>query len=128
MTMKRASISLALISAAACGGGGYGETTGPPVGNLPAPAGGISVTNNAFSPASKSITAGTTLTWTWNTCSGGGIYGPTTCVAHSVRFDDGTTSATQEQGSYSRTFNTAGTYPYHCVVHGASMAGTVTVQ
>ena len=129
MTMKRAFISLALISAAACGGGGYGETTAPPPGgNMPVPTGGISVTNNEFSPAAKTIPAGTTVTWAWNTCSGGGIYGPSTCVAHSVKFDDGTTSATQEQGSYSRTFNSAGSYPYHCAVHGAAMAGTVIVQ
>ena len=128
MTTKRVCITLALMSAAACGGGGYGETTAPPGGNTNVPAGGISVTNNEFSPAAKTIPAGTTLTWAWNTCSGGGIYGPTTCVAHSVRFDDGTTSPTQEQGSYSRTFNTAGSYPYRCAVHGAAMSGSVTVQ
>ena len=126
MATKNVCITLALISAAACGGGG--ETTGPPAGNTPTPAGGISVTNNAFSPAAKTITAGTTVTWAWNTCSGGGIYGPDVCVAHGVNFTDGTNSPTQEQGSYSRTFSTAGSYPYHCAVHGAAMAGSVTVQ
>ena len=132
MTTRSVCIALALISAAACGGGD--ETTGPngntdgPDGNTPIPAGGISVTNNAFSPAAKTITVGTTVTWAWNTCSGGGVYGRDTCVAHSVNFDDGTNSATQEQGTYSRTFNAAGSYPYHCAVHGAAMSGTVTVQ
>ena len=127
MTTKSAWITLALLSAAACGGGD--KTTGP-VGNTPPPAGGISVINNSYSPAGKTITAGTTVTWAWNSCTGGGIYGggPETCVAHSVTFDDGTTSPTQEQGSYSRTFGAAGSYAYHCSIHGSAMAGSVTVQ
>ena len=128
MTTKSACLTLALISAAACGGGG-GETTAPPPGgNTNIPAGGIAVTNNSFSPAAKTVTVGTTVTWAWSTCSGGDIYGPETCVAHSVNFDDGTKSPTQEKGSYSRTFDTAGSYPYRCAVHGAAMSGSVTVQ
>ena len=47
---------------------------------------------------------------------------------HSVTFDDGTTSPTQDQGTYTRTFGAAGTYNYHCSIHGAAMAGTITVQ
>lgn len=125
MTTKSVCITLAMIAAAACGGGD--EATGPS-GNTPVPSGGISVTNNAFSPAAKTIPVGTTVTWAWSTCSEGGIYGPETCVAHSVNFDDGTRSPTQEKGSYSRTFSTAGSYPYHCAVHGAAMSGSITVQ
>jgi plastocyanin len=45
-----------------------------------------------------------------------------------VTFDDGLSSPTQDQGSYSRTFSAAGTYNYHCAVHGAAMAGSITVQ
>lgn len=129
MNTKNVCIALALISAAACGGGGGGgETTGPPAGNTAPPAGGISVTNNAFSPSAKTVTTGTTLQWAWNTCSGGGIYGDEVCVAHGVNFDDGTNSPTQERGTYSRNFAAAGTYNYHCAVHGTAMAGSVTVQ
>ena len=29
--------------------------------------------------------------------------------------------------SYSRTFNSVGTFPYHCAVHGLVMSGTITV-
>jgi plastocyanin len=132
MTTKNVCIALALISAAACGGGGDGgESTGPPPpppGNTPPPGGGISVTNNAFSPAAKTVTPGTTVQWAWNTCSGGGIYGDEVCVAHGVNFDDGTNSPTQDKGTYSRTFSTAGAYNYHCAVHGTAMSGSVTVQ
>ena len=123
MTTKNALITLALLSAAACGGSN--DDSGL---NTPPPPGGISVTNNSFSPATKTITIGTTVTWAWSSCSGGDIYGPETCVAHSVNFADGTKSATQEKGSYSRTFSAAGSYPYQCAIHGAAMTGTITVQ
>jgi plastocyanin len=123
-------IALALISLAACGGSG---SSGPPSQqggtNTPPPAGGISVLNNSFSPSSKSVTAGTTVQWAWNSCSGGDSYGSgQICVAHNVVFDDGATSGLQDQGVYNRTFASAGTYPYHCSVHGAAaMSGSVTV-
>jgi plastocyanin len=67
------------------------------------------------------------VTWTWNSCSSDG-YGGTTCVAHSILFDDGTASGSQSDGSWARTFTTAGTYKYHCTIHGAAMSGTITVQ
>ena len=129
MGTRNVCIALALISAAACGGGG--GSTAPrtqPIGNTPPPTGGISVTNNAFTPASKTVAVGVAVQWAWNTCSGGGGYGDEVCVAHGVNFDDGTNSPTQSQGTYSRTFATAGPYNYHCAVHGTAMAGTVTVQ
>ena len=124
-------IAVALVSANACGGGGGSESTAPPSqppGNTPPPAGGVSVTNNAFSPAAKTVAVGTVVQWAWNTCSGGGIYDSETCVAHSVNFDDGISSPTQGQGTYNRSFGTAGVYNYHCAVHGSAMAGAVTVQ
>jgi plastocyanin len=129
MATKSVCVMLALIGAVACGGGGD-ETTGPPTGsnNTPPPPGGISVTNNAFSPAEKTITAGTTVTWAWSTCEAGGGYDGETCVAHGVNFNDGTNSPTQEKGSYTRTFPTAGTFAYHCAVHGTAMSGTIIVQ
>jgi plastocyanin len=42
-------------------------------------------------------------------------------------FDDGQKSADQSTGTYTRTFTTAGAYPYHCTIH-PGMAGSVTVQ
>ena len=128
MTTRNVCIALALISAAACGGGG--STGTQPIGNTPPPAGGVSVTNNAFSPASKTVPVNTPVQWAWNTCTGDPYGGNQTCVSHSVTFDDGTTSsALQDQGTFSRSFTAAGTYNYHCSVHVLQgMTGTITVQ
>ncbi|MFL5496926.1 MAG: plastocyanin/azurin family copper-binding protein [Gemmatimonadaceae bacterium] len=129
--MKAAFVALAVVSLYACGGGGDSSTAPKtPAGNTPPPSNGVSVTNNSFSPTSKVVVGGTTVTWAWNSCTGGDPYygGTETCVAHSVTFDDGTTSPTQDKGTYARTFNTAGTYAYHCSQHGTAMAGSITVQ
>lgn len=128
-TIKVCSV-LALLSLAGCGGSGSAGPPGQQGGNnTPPSAGGISVLNNSFSPSSKSVTAGTTVQWAWNSCSGGDIYGSgQTCVAHNIVFDDGATSGLQDQGTYSRTFASAGMFPYHCSVHGAAvMSGSITV-
>ena len=88
----------------------------------------LTVTNNHFSPVTDSVSAGSTLTWTWNSCTGDG-YGGSTCVSHSVQFDDGgPSSAIMSSGMFSRKFAVAGTYTYHCAVHGAAMSGTITVH
>ena len=127
-------LSAVLIGAAmlACGGAGGGADTGPntPPAAAPPPAGSqnaVTVVNDAFQPAALTVPAGTQVTWTWNTCSGDG-YGGTTCGSHSVTFDDGPTSPTQDTGTYSRTFTTKGTYTYHCQVHGTAMSGTITIS
>lgn len=126
--MKNIVLALAVASLCACGG--YdSSSTGPqnqPSGNTPPPAGGISVTNDVYNPSTKTVVVGATVTWSWNSCTGDPYYGET-CGQHSVTFDDGITSPTQDKGSFTRTFTAAGTYNYHCVVH-AGMTGTITVQ
>jgi plastocyanin len=132
--MKRGNvwIAVALISAAACGGSastapaGNGNTN-PAPGNTNPTVGGISVTNNAFTPDAKTVAVGTSVQWAWDSCSGD-VYSGQTCVSHNVVFDDGTTSGLQSQGTFSRTFTVAGTYNYHCAVHGLAMKGTIIVQ
>jgi plastocyanin len=98
---------------AGCGGGGSDVPSGPTGGGANA----VTVGNNFYSPASLSVAVNTTVTWTWANGD----------VSHSVSFDDGQTSDIQSSGSYQRAFGTAGTFPYHCKVHGAAMSGTVTV-
>lgn len=113
----------AMILAAGCGGGGGygGGATGPTTTRTP-PAGGststsISVVDNAFTPAATTVPVGSAVTWTWNGTA-----------QHNVTFDDGTASATQASGTFVRTFTQAGTYAYHCTIHGVIMSGKVTVQ
>lgn len=125
---------LLLVAAAGCGGsstapstGGNNNNNNPPPNNPNSTSSSITVGNDFFDPSSTTVPVGTKVTWTWNSCSSDG-YGGTTCVAHAILFDDGTASGTQSDGSWTRTFSTAGTYKYHCTIHGAAMAGTITVQ
>lgn len=124
-----------LLAAAACGGSSTApsNTNNNSGGNTPPPQSGpstsnaITVGNNWFDPTSTTVAAGTKVTWTWNSCGGDG-YGGQSCVSHSIVFDDGQTAPSQSEGTFSRTFATAGTYKYHCGVHGNAMSGTVVVQ
>jgi plastocyanin len=123
LSIHRAALG-ALVFVAACGGGGY-DTTAPTT-NPPATGGGtnggsttsnIAVLDNRFDPTATTVAPGTTVTWTW-----GGR------ADHNVTFDDGATSGSKGTGSYQRTFTAAGTFNYHCTIHGAAMSGTITVK
>lgn len=78
----------------------------------------IVIENLTFTPNTVTISAGSTVTWTNNDP-----------MSHSVIGDNGgPKSTTLSNGqSYSYTFNTPGTYTYHCGIH-PSMKGTVVVQ
>lgn len=119
---------LAFISVSACGGGSSGYPTASGGQQPPASTSStISVKNNRFDPSATTVTIGTTVTWTWDACSNDG-YGGQTCVDHTVTFDAGGGSPTLSSGAYTRQFNTAGTFNYRCIVHGASMTGQVVVR
>jgi len=132
-----ARISLfALAAAAGCGGSSTApSSSGSTVQQQPQGGGNtggstsssITVSNNFFDPASTTVTAGTEVTWTWNACTGDG-YGGQTCASHGVTFDDGSSSATQSAGTWTRRFTTPGTFTYHCPVHGSAMSGTIVVK
>lgn len=131
----RMTLLLSIAAAAGCGGSSTAPGTGtnttsgntPPPTNNPSTSSSITVGNDFFDPSSTTIPAGTQVTWTWNACGSDG-YGGQTCVSHSILFDDGAASGSQTQGTWARTFATAGTYKYHCAVHGAAMSGTIVVQ
>ena len=125
---------LALL-VAACGGGGGSYSTAPGGNN---PGGGkdnspntVTLTADSFSPNNITVPANTTVTWKWDSCTDAGGYGGySTCVSHNLSFDDGSniSSGSQSSGTFSRTFTAAGTYKYHCTIHGPAMSGQVVVQ
>ncbi len=79
-----------------------------------------------YEPATVTVDAGTVVTWTndgavvHTTTSGTG--GPTP-VPDGI-WDSGILNPGQ---SFSRTFDSAGTFTYYCAVHPTLMSGTVTV-
>jgi plastocyanin len=78
----------------------------------------VSIQNMAFSPATITVSVGTTVTWTNNDAT---IH---TVTSNTGLFESGQLS----KGShFSHTFSTAGTFAYHCSIH-PEMTGTVKVQ
>ncbi len=79
----------------------------------------VSISNFNFSPATITVKKGTTVTWT-NQDS----------IAHDVQETDGKTgpkSGSLSQGqTYTFTYDTAGTFNYHCSFH-PEMIGKVVV-
>lgn len=122
---------------ASCGGGdaggyttGPGGQTNPGNGNPSGGTGGgstVTLVETSFTPQVLTVSPGTTVTWKWSPCSGDGY---SACPTHNVAFDDGSniTSGTQNSGDFQRAFATAGTYHYHCTIHGSGMSGQVVVK
>jgi len=136
LAARRSALGLGLAAAVALLAGCGGSSASAPSGGSPKPpvvpqgATDVTVVNDAFTPSARTVAPGATVTWTWNTCTGGDPYGTgQSCVDHGVVWDaGGTGSPVQSRGTYQRQFATAGVYAYHCAVHGAAMSGTVTVQ
>lgn len=116
MSFRGSLLLAAMIALAACsdddGDGGQGPDETPD--------GDVLVRNDLFEPAELEVAPGRTVVWAW--ASGG--------RAHNVTFDDGEASGDRSSGTYQRAFATAGTFPYHCTIHGTAtsgMRGVVTV-
>ena len=77
----------------------------------------MSIVDFAFQPGSLEVPAGSTVTWT-----------NTGAATHTVTADDGSfDSGNLAPGaSFSQTFNTAGTFAYHCNIH-PQMTATIVV-
>ena len=81
--------------------------------------------NITFTPATRTVAVGTTVTWVNKDG-----------VAHNVTYDSGPGTAFSSGtinggGTFSVTFNTAGTVQYHCTIHGSpgtGMHGTIVIQ
>ena len=81
----------------------------------------ISVRDAGFTPALDSVSAGDTVTWTWQGSS-----------AHDLTFQDTTGSVgAQVSGTGKRAFPSVGIYHYRCQLHSSSyssgMVGTIAV-
>jgi len=79
----------------------------------------VNIQSFAFNPATLTVEAGTTVTWT-NEDS----------TPHTIVSDSGSelnSPDLNQGGVYTHTFNAAGTYAYHCGIH-TYMKGTVIVQ
>lgn len=122
----------AIVAVAACGGGTGGTPSGvigvtPGGGNNGGGSSGggtgrdtVDIGNNFYNPSALTVSVGTTVTWVWEPND----------VIHTVTFDADTTimSPFQSSGTYARTFSAAGTYHYHCSIHGAAMTGVIVAQ
>ena len=91
----------------------------------------VSIVDNAFGPKVVTISVGQSVTWT---SSGSN---PHTVTADSGAFDSSPScpvsipNCLQNGESYTHTFSSIGTFPYHCKIHGApggiGMSGVVVV-
>src|SRR5262245_8162765 len=115
-------LSVFLMSAMACG---RSSSTSPSP--TPAPGGSSSVTipagasnlgNQAYSPDAVNVSVGGTVTWMNNDST-----------AHTSTSDGNAwnSGVVAPGGQFSFTFQTAGTFPYHCTLH-PGMVGKVVVQ
>jgi len=126
--MKRTIIpyTILLITAlilSACSGGGSSTqpaaaATAPAAQNASGGTQEVKIVNFAFTPATITVSAGTTVKWTNQDAD-----------AHTVTADDGSFDSGQlSQGqSFSFTFSKAGTFSYICGNH-PTMLGKVVVQ
>ena len=81
----------------------------------------IQIDDNTFAPSNLTVPMGTKVTWEWGGKNPHSIVGSWEGAAvQSQQFS--------RAGSFEFTFATAGTFTYQCGVHGAAMAGKVTVK
>jgi len=84
----------------------------------------VCMTGSAFNPTTRTVTPGTTVTWR----NGGG-------VTHTVTSSPGSAETFNQSvgggATFARAFPTAGTFNYHCTIHGTpttGMRGTIVVN
>ena len=118
ITLLRALVLFPALVAAGCAvAGDPGAAGTPQVQGTTTPS--ILISGFAFSPASISIAAGSTVTWTNND----GFSHTVTSTAGSPAFNSG---AMGNGAVFSVTFSTVGTWNYRCGIH-TTMLGTIVV-
>ena len=124
-------MAVALLTMAACGGPTSPSGTGGGGGGGGGPVGHVRVGNTYFrsshngsqNAAVDTISAGSSVTWTWD----GGSHSIQSTGLSPEIFRNSVVQAGANQ-TYSVTFNSPGTYAYDCAVHGTAMTGVVVVQ
>ena len=120
-------VPVTLLVLGACGGSGDSAGSSSPTSpntpstpstpSNPVATGQVEVGNDFFSPANITVPVNTTVHWAWGSDA----------RPHNVTFTDGSTSGDKTAGgTYDKTFGTAGTFDYHCTIHG-TMTGSVVV-
>lgn len=71
---------------------------------------------SAFEPGNRTVSEGTTITWTNKDGT-----------SHTVTGNGWGSNNIGQNATFSHTFGTAGSFPYHCSIH-SGMTGTITVQ
>jgi plastocyanin len=107
---------LAVILALAVAGCGSSTSAGD-AGGSSGGGNSVSISVSTYKPATITVAPGTTVTWTNDDP-----------VVHTVTADDGSWDSgnLSQSQTFTKTFETAGTYTYHCTVH-PWMVGTVIV-
>jgi plastocyanin len=108
-------VALALAAAVltGCGGDeGGGNAAAAPVTGVTE----VAAKDNQFTPPDIQVTAGTTVTWTFDD----------RFVPHDVTGDGFTSGDPRRSGTFTHTFDRPGTYDYRCTVHDG-MDGRVVV-
>ena len=91
------------------------EASVPPQAATPG-ASTVEIFDRGYRPSTMDVAVGTMVTWA-NTGN----------EPHTVTFDDGTDSGSMNNGdTFDRTFDTAGSFAYHCAFH-PEMLGTINV-
>ncbi len=113
-------IVLAIIAVLIIGGGVYLLVQlNKPAANIPAGGNNIEISGFSFSPATLTVHIGDTVTWVNKDLA-----------PHTIVSDSGSelnSPSFGKEGTYSHTFNTTGTFSYHCSIH-PSMKGAIIVE
>lgn len=113
-----------VVAGLGCGKESYGPSgsgSGTPGANE------VWLQNIAFSPSSRTVTAGTTVTFT-NKDGFAHTVTSSSVPAGAATFNSGNVAA---NGTFQVTFSVAGTYQVYCMIHGTpttGMRGTIVVN
>jgi plastocyanin len=126
-SMRLVCLATALALSIACSGSSSSPSTpspssppatGGPSSSVAIPSGAESLGNRAYAPDDLTVSTGTTVTWTNNDS-----------IAHTSTSDGSgwNSGVVAPGGQFSQTFQTPGTFSYHCTIH-PGMVGRVVVH